>query len=183
MLWLSLSNDYSPEVRWTTCPCDWSHRRLEKFTKMRHIGDVSETWILHRRTSTRSTLTDVPCVREICLGISSSPVFYSPDDWGWKEVQQEWKNETEVGRWRDVAAMRGRGKSAWWYKKKNWKDEEEDSGFLFVSSVCRVCVQDTQLWGPISGGNRWAVHRVEQMAPRNTPKYNPITWIHVPPSG
>lgn len=97
MLWLSLSNDYSPEVRWTTCLRDWSHRRLEKFTKTRHIGDVSETWILHRQKSTNSMLTDVLCVREICLGISSSLIFYSPDDWGWKEKQQECKNKTEEG--------------------------------------------------------------------------------------
>lgn len=46
-------------------------------------------------------------------------------------------------------------------------------------SLCAGCAT----LGPISGGNRWAVHRVEQMALRNTPKYNPITWIHVPPSG
>lgn len=86
MLWLSLSNDNSPEVRRTTRPCDWSHRRLEKFTKTRHIGDVSETWIFHKKKSAHSTLTDVLCVREICLGISFSMIFYSPDDWGWKKT-------------------------------------------------------------------------------------------------
>lgn len=89
MLWLSLTNDYPPEERWTACPGNWSHRRLEKFTKTRHIGDVSGTWILHRKKSTRVVLTDVPCVREICLGISSSLIFYSPGGWGWKEEQQE----------------------------------------------------------------------------------------------
>lgn len=49
------------------------------------IGDVSGTWISHRKKVAHSAPTDVPRVGEICSGISSSLIFYSPDDWGLEE--------------------------------------------------------------------------------------------------
>lgn len=75
-----LYNDYSPEVTWSVCLCNWSHGHSEKFAKMRHIGDVGVTWISHQKKSAPSTPTDVLCIGEICLGISSPLIFYSPDD-------------------------------------------------------------------------------------------------------
>lgn len=53
-----------------------------KTINLRHHGD---SWLLHQKKSAHSTPTDVPCVREICLGISLPLIFYSPDDWGWKK--------------------------------------------------------------------------------------------------
>lgn len=110
MLWLSLSNDYSPEERWTTCPWDWSHMWLEKFAKTKHIGDVSGTWISCGKKSAHGALTDVACVREICYGISFPPVFYSQDDWGCKRKHQEWKSKREKGGQTDMKLLRARVK-------------------------------------------------------------------------
>lgn len=68
---------------------------------MRHIGDVSDTWISHQKKSARSTPADVLRVGEICLGISSPLIFYSPDDCCWrggKVKEQTTRGLENVGR-------------------------------------------------------------------------------------
>lgn len=75
-----LSNDYSPEVTWSVCLCNWSHGHSEKFAKMRHIGDVGVTWISHQRRVRTAHQQMFSVSGEICLGISSPLIFYSPDD-------------------------------------------------------------------------------------------------------
>lgn len=94
-----LSNDYSPEVTWSVCRCNWSRRQLEKFAKMRHIGDVRGSWISHQKKSVHSTPTDALRVGKICLEISSALVFYSPDDWSRREKKVK---EQDIRRWTDV---------------------------------------------------------------------------------
>lgn len=78
---------------------------------MRHIGDVSEAWILHIKKSPHRTPTDVSRVIEICLGISSPLIFSFPGDGSLKGGTRGVKG-TEQVTGRNVNVMKEWGESA-----------------------------------------------------------------------